>query len=269
MAPAKIASRCWLKSAWTYLIVRYNHRMPRRGSTQPPKSEAHAELGRALRALRQSHGARLSDLRNPQRARRGKSEGLLSRIENGLDIPSWDVLNLYATEFGGDLAELQRLLRRAQLAEAAAQKTAPIEAVNLTAHPLTVAIALVLRGREVLLVKRARPEGELDWQFPTGVVKPIDSANEIAIREVIGETGVVAKIVNYLGERIHPVTSARCLYFQCEYLSGESANLDTNENAMVCWVPADRVPDYIPVKNIFQAIVSVLKNVAEGESRFD
>jgi 8-oxo-dGTP pyrophosphatase MutT (NUDIX family) len=246
--------------------------MPRRGSRQPPKSEAHATLGSALRTLRESCGYRLVDLSSSRLGRKGRSEGLLSRIENGLDLPSWNVLQLYARTFNGNLSELQRLLSLALLAEKAidtARTDSVPEVLDNSAYPLTVAVALVRRKGDVLLVRRARPEGELDWQFPSGVVKPIDLPSEAAIREVRSETGVTVKVIASLGERIHPVTSVRCIYFQCQYLEGETVNLDTNENASVSWVSAERVPEYIPIKNIFHEIIRVLNNISETSLETD
>ncbi len=204
------------------------------------------------------------DLGTARLGHRGRSEGLLSRVENGLELPSWKVVQLYAVECGGDQAELRRLLNLALLSEKAleAQAAAPAHAdgPHISSLPLVVAVALVLRGSDVLLVKRSRPEGELDWQFPSGVVKPVDSSGETAVREVMNETGVTARVIRPLGQRIHPVTNVQCVYFECRYLEGTLMNLDIGENATVSWVAARSVPEYIPARNIFPAILEILRD---------
>lgn len=126
------------------------------------------------------------------------------------------------------------------------------------AQALRVAIAVVLRGDDVLLVCR-RGEGSLRWQFPAGMVKPGADPESVAVQETHGETGVHVTIREALGDRIHPKTRVLAAYFLCDYLAGEAANLDTIENVDVAWVPRTALPRFIPQDQIYPPILEALE----------
>jgi 8-oxo-dGTP pyrophosphatase MutT (NUDIX family) len=107
------------------------------------------------------------------------------------------------------------------------------------------AVAVVHRGREVLMVKRrSNPEG-LTWQFPAGSMHRGDGPGVTAIREVQQETGVNASFECILGERLHPDTGVYLYYCVLRYESGETKNGDSRENAEVEWVPAEAVQNRV------------------------
>jgi 8-oxo-dGTP pyrophosphatase MutT (NUDIX family) len=129
-----------------------------------------------------------------------------------------------------------------------------------SAAQLSVAIAVVRRGSEVLLVcRRDSDTSGLSWQFPAGVVKPGASANTVAIRETLAETGVHCSVQSRLGERIHPISRAYCEYFLCDYLAGDPANLDTDENVAVTWVECAEVTKFIPAERIYAPVLKALE----------
>lgn len=125
------------------------------------------------------------------------------------------------------------------------------------AQALRVAIAVVVRHSEVLLVCR-RDGGALAWQFPAGIVKPGATAEVVAAQETHAETGVHASVREHLGSRVHPVTGALCEYYLAEHLTGEAANLDPLENAAVQWVPQTDLPRFIPEQSIYPPILEAL-----------
>lgn len=129
------------------------------------------------------------------------------------------------------------------------------------AQALRVAIAVVTRGDDVLLVCR-RGDGALRWQFPAGMVKPGANPESVAVQETHGETGVHVMIRERLGDRIHPKTRVLAAYYLCDYLAGEAANLDTIENVDVAWVPRAALPRFIPQDQIFPPILSALEAIA-------
>jgi 8-oxo-dGTP pyrophosphatase MutT (NUDIX family) len=129
------------------------------------------------------------------------------------------------------------------------------------AQALRVAIAIVMRGSDVLLVCR-QDGSDIAWQFPAGIVKPGASAQKVAVRETLSETGIVCSIRRHLGERLHPITHAFCDYYQCEYVHGEAINGDTTENVAVAWVPIRELPRYIPTDRIFPPILEALEAAA-------
>jgi 8-oxo-dGTP diphosphatase len=134
----------------------------------------------------------------------------------------------------------------------------PVAASPQGPVPLVVAVVLVVHDQAVLLVRRRRPEGALDWQFPAGIVKPCDQPAQVAVAEVAAETGVAINVRECIGSRVHPITRAQCEYFLCDYLHGEPANLDPRENADVAWVPLAALDRYIDPALIYAPARDVL-----------
>jgi 8-oxo-dGTP diphosphatase len=134
-------------------------------------------------------------------------------------------------------------------------------APRVEAQALRVAIAVVLRDDDILLVCR-RGDGELRWQFPAGMVKPGADPATVAAQETHGETGVHCAVRQQLGERIHPVTGVVASYYLCDYLAGEAANLDPLENVDVTWVPRTALTRFIPHDQIYPPILSALEAAA-------
>jgi 8-oxo-dGTP diphosphatase len=121
-----------------------------------------------------------------------------------------------------------------------------------------VAIAVVVRGEEVLLVCR-RGEDSIRWQFPAGVVKPGGSSESVAVAETLGETGVHASVRRPLGSRLHPVTGVMADYYLCDYLAGDATNRDTIENLDVTWAPLAALARFIPADTIYPPILTALE----------
>jgi 8-oxo-dGTP diphosphatase len=129
------------------------------------------------------------------------------------------------------------------------------------AQALRVAIAVVLRGDDVLLVCR-RGDGELRWQFPAGVVKPGMDPATVAVQETHGETGVHCRVREQLGERVHPVTGVVASYYLADHLAGDAANKDPLENVDVTWAPRTALTRFIPADQIFPPVLSALEVAA-------
>lgn len=122
---------------------------------------------------------------------------------------------------------------------------------------LHVAIAIVTRGNQVLLVQR-RDADLLSWQFPAGVVKPEKSAARVAVQETKAETGIDCAVAREIGARVHPATNVYCVYYLCDYLAGEAANHDIVENASVVWTPIRDLPRFIPTASVFPPVLEAL-----------
>jgi 8-oxo-dGTP pyrophosphatase MutT (NUDIX family) len=129
------------------------------------------------------------------------------------------------------------------------------------AQALRVAIAVVARGREVLLVCR-RGEDALLWQFPAGVVKPGGSPSAVAVQETLAETAVHCTVRQHLGTRVHPITGVLASYELCEYLAGEARNVDAVENLDVAWVPIANLTKFIPAERIYPPVLEALEALA-------
>ncbi|WP_066818441.1 NUDIX hydrolase [Frigidibacter mobilis] len=60
------------------------------------------------------------------------------------------------------------------------------------ARPIAAVIAVVLRGLDVLLVRRINPPDAGLWGFPGGKIDPGETLADAALRELYEETGVRA-----------------------------------------------------------------------------
>ena len=118
---------------------------------------------------------------------------------------------------------------------------------------LTIAIGVVKRGNEILILKRSKPENGLVWGFPATMVKATDEPEKRILKEVRAETNVISKLIKPLGERVHPLTRTVTHYYALEYVSGEAENLDDDENSEVKWVNLEHFKDYIP-SNLFPPV---------------
>ena len=112
------------------------------------------------------------------------------------------------------------------------------------------ATAVVLRGDDVLLVRRA-DNGE--WAPVTGIVDPGEHPADTAEREVLEETGVACTVdelvlVDVTTPRAYP-NGDRAQYldltFRCRYVEGEARVAD-DESVDVAWFPADALPAMNP-----------------------
>lgn len=129
------------------------------------------------------------------------------------------------------------------------------------AQALRVAIAVVIRGSDVLLVCRRDGDASgITWQFPAGVVKPGVRPETVTVRETLAETGVHCAVRRSLGSRLHPVTGVHCEYFLCDYLAGEARNSDIVENVDVTWARRDAVTRFIAAEAIFPPITAALED---------
>jgi len=64
--------------------------------------------------------------------------------------------------------------------------------------PIAAAIAVVLRGDKLLLVRRSHKPDAGRWGFPGGKIEPGETVLAAALRELAEETGVAADAVEVL-----------------------------------------------------------------------
>lgn len=130
---------------------------------------------------------------------------------------------------------------------------------------LSVAVGVVQKGKDFLMVKRKTREGNLSWQFPAGIVKPNTNPMDRVEEEVKEETGITCQADDLIGSRVHSETKILCQYIHCTYLDGEAQNLDTEENDDVKWVKANEVKSYA-TSNLFGGIKKLLAEAESGQS---
>lgn len=106
--------------------------------------------------------------------------------------------------------------------------------------------ALVIRGAEVLLVRRS-DTGE--WAPISGIVDPGEHPSETAVREALEEAGVVIEVERLLWtvvmDEITYANGDRCRFldhgFRARWVSGEPYAAD-EESTEVAWFPVDALP---------------------------
>lgn len=189
-----------------------------------------------------------------------------SRFANTLDVSLRTVANWVTNPATVPRAAVQDKLDRlfesttpaakARFGELTAEQPA---AQAGSAQALRVSIAIVLRDDLVLLVRRRTGTAGIAWQFPAGIVKPGENAEDVAVRETLAETGIHCTAAGHIGGRLHPVTGVLCDYFLCPYLTGDAANLDNVENAAVTWAPRRDVAKFIEQASIYPPVLMILE----------
>ncbi len=120
-------------------------------------------------------------------------------------------------------------------------------------HPMWLpgVTAVVVRGDEILLVKRADNGA---WTPITGISEPGEEPAVSAAREALEETGVVVRVdrlasTSVMADVVHAngdQASYLDLTFACTYVSGE-AHVADDESSDVRWYPLDAMPEMDPV----------------------
>ena len=197
-----------------------------------------------------------------------------SRFAAALDVSARTVANWATNSATVPRAAVQDMLdellegassaTKARFAELTAED--PVSPAG-NAQALRVAIAVVLRDDQVLLVRRRNKAAGIAWQFPAGIVKPGENAEEVAVRETLAETGVHCTAAGHIGGRLHPVTGVLCDYFHCLYLAGDAANLDNVENAAVTWAPRRDVAKFIEQGSIYPPVLMILEGQRDAPVR--
>lgn len=121
-----------------------------------------------------------------------------------------------------------------------------------------VVLGIVTIGNEILLVKRKPGEGALLWQFPGGSIEDDESVEEAVVRELKEETGVDVKVLEIIGERVHPYTKKHMTYIACEYVGGElKVNDDDLEKAE--WAKISELRSYFTTP-LYERVGEYLQN---------
>jgi 8-oxo-dGTP diphosphatase len=108
-----------------------------------------------------------------------------------------------------------------------------------------VVVALILRGREVLICqRRADQPMALKWEFPGGKMEPGESAEEALARELDEELGIEAKIGNRVIRLRHTYRSGSSVdlqFFAVHEFDGEITNRIFND---LRWCDLADLPSY-------------------------
>ena len=122
-----------------------------------------------------------------------------------------------------------------------------------------VVIGIVNRNGKLLMIKRAKKEGELLWAFPGGKVESGETKEEACVREVFEETNVKVRVIDVLGQRVHPDTNINMTYFLCEYIEGEAKVRNYNEILKVEYKSKEEFFREIKT-NVFPAVLKYINS---------
>ncbi len=125
-----------------------------------------------------------------------------------------------------------------------------------------VVVALILRGREVLICQR-RPDQPmaLKWEFPGGKMEPGESAEEALARELDEELGIDAKIGSRITHMRHTYRSGSSVdlqFFAVHEFDGEITNRIFND---LRWC---KLTD-LPVYDFLAADRNLVRDLAAGK----
>lgn len=105
---------------------------------------------------------------------------------------------------------------------------------------------VVIRGRDILLLRRRGAHGDGTWSTPGGHLDHGEAPLACAARETLEETGVVVRDARFAGitndvfpEGRHYVT----LWVVADYASGVAVVGDPGETDAVRWCAAGRLPE--------------------------
>lgn len=127
-------------------------------------------------------------------------------------------------------------------------------------RPVLAVLAIVLRGPDILLVKRKNDPEAGTWGFPGGRLEYGESIQAGACRELLEETGVMAAAGEVIGTQEVIVPSDApgsvptfhyiLLGVLCAYQSGEPIADDDAEEAL-----------FVPVSDVFSGVYTMSKGV--------
>ena len=108
---------------------------------------------------------------------------------------------------------------------------------------IEVVMCIVCKSNEVLLVHRAKKEGNIMWAFPGGTVESGESTYQTAIRELKEETNIDSEVIELIGERIHPYTKKHMAYVALRPLTFDLKLGDADLDDLK-WVRIEEIENY-------------------------
>jgi 8-oxo-dGTP diphosphatase len=98
-----------------------------------------------------------------------------------------------------------------------------------------VAACYIVKNRRLLMVRRIKQEGGLEWAAVSGQVEVGETPEQAAVREVREEVGLSVAVERRLGDRIHPATARHLIYFACRIVAGDPALVADQEISAIEW----------------------------------
>jgi len=112
--------------------------------------------------------------------------------------------------------------------------------------PSVTADGIVLKGNEIVLIKRGKEPFKGSYALPGGFLNYGERLEECAVREVLEETGVKTKVVELVGVYSSPDRDPRGHFVTAVYhLEPVGGMLKAGDDAKDAeWVPLDKLPKF-------------------------
>lgn len=132
-------------------------------------------------------------------------------------------------------------------------------------NPRCCAGSLIIKGDELLLVRRLSPPWAGFWDIPGGYCEAHEHPEACASREALEETGVSIQIQSYHGIWLEPESNSLygsniCIYYIAEPIGDYSMIPDGKETDKVRWFKLNCLPKKMAFSN---HILDVLKKLTE------
>ena len=132
-------------------------------------------------------------------------------------------------------------------------------------RPVPAAAGVVVRGNDVLLVKRGWPPHQGRWSIPGGSVEEGETVEAAGVREVLEETGVRVRPVKVVlvHDLIERDAAGRVRFHYavvdilCDYMQGDPMPASDAVNAR--WIPVRELHDYDVSEGALKAITAGLR----------
>lgn len=115
------------------------------------------------------------------------------------------------------------------------------------APPVPAVGVVCLRGDEILLIRRGAPPRLGEWSLPGGRIEPGEGVRAAALRELLEETGVEARLIGLIDvvDGIFPDAGRHYVLidFVAEWISGEPVAGDDAADA--AFVPVQRALELV------------------------
>ena len=118
----------------------------------------------------------------------------------------------------------------------------------------TVVVGIVQKENQFLLVKRNNKNDFPFWVFPGGKKENYDkNEKETLKREILEESSIICSVDKKLGERIHPDTNHKIIYYYCTYKKGKINTNKSIEIDKALWLYPNEIFEKITT-DIFEPI---------------
>jgi len=145
-------------------------------------------------------------------------------------------------------------------------RTCPACGLNAYPRISPAMMALVKRGRELLLARSPRFPGAM-FSALAGFVEAGESVEETVLREVREEVGVEVANLCYFGSQSWPFPNSLMLAFVCDYAGGEITP-EEGEIAEAAWFDVDALPQIpMPVSIAGKLIRAVAEELRREHPR--